>query len=224
MGCLVARSLVSKYGPKNCKAFHTNSAVPTEPTAEFHPELYAKVQATSLSDFDKAGLERTAYFFKEGQGYYKQQSTKPQTIGYSLTDSPVGLLSWIYEKLHDWTDDYSWTDDEILTWVSIYYFSTAGPAATSYIYYTNDHTNPGAFAASQKYVDVPLGIASFAKDLIMLPKLWNQSLGPIVLESEYAKGGHFAAWECPEDIVRDLRTMFGKGSLASGCIQGRDGF
>lgn len=220
----MGRSIASKYGPKNCKAFHTNSAVPAEPTVESHPELYAKVQATQLSDFDKAGLERTAYFSQEGQGYYKQQSTKPQTIGYSLTDSPVGLLSWLYEKLHDWTDNYSWTDDEILTWVSIYYFSTAGPAASSYSYYIIEHSDPGAFAASQKYIDVPLGIARFAKDLILLPKLWNKSLGPIVLESEYSKGGHFAAWECPEDIVRDLRTMFGEGGPAGGCVESKNSF
>ena len=220
----MARSLASKYGPKNCKALHTNSAAPAEPTAESHPELYAEVQATPLSDSDKAVLERSAYSFKEGQGYYKQQSTKPQTIGYSLTDSPVGLLPWLYEKLHDWADNYPWTDDEILTWVSIYYFSTVGPAAPSYIYCTNEHSSPGAFAAARTYVDMPLGIARFAKNLIRLPKLWNQSLGPIVLEGEYAKGGHFAAWECPEDIVRDLRTMFGKGGPASGCVEGKDGF
>ncbi|KAH8674155.1 Alpha/Beta hydrolase protein [Xylariales sp. PMI_506] len=213
MGCLVSRSIAAKYGPKHCTACHTNSAVPAEPTAESHPELYAKLQATPLSDFDKAGLERTARFSKQGNGYYQEQSTKPQTIGYSLTDSPVGLLSWLFEKLHDWADAYPWTDDEILTWVSIHYFSKAGPAAPSHLYYAMEHSSPGAFAASQRYVDVPLGIARFAKDLIMLPKLWNHTLSPIVLQSEYAQGGHFAAWERPDDIVKDLRIMFRKGNL-----------
>ena len=224
MGCLVSRIIASKYGPKHCAACHTNSAVPAEPTAEPHPELYAKVQATPLGDSDQAGLERTAQFFKNGQGYYAQQSTRPQTIGYSLADSPVGLLSWIYEKLHDWADEYPWTDDEVLTWVSIHYFSKAGPAAPSNVYFSMENSTPGAFAASQVYVDVPLGIARFSKDLILLPRLWNHTLSPIIYESEYSKGGHFAAWECPNEIVSDLRSMFGRDGPAAGLIKGKDGY
>ena len=51
-------------------------------------------------------------FFETGMGYYAEQSTKPQTLGYSLADSPVGMLAWIYEKLVSWTDSYPWEDDE----------------------------------------------------------------------------------------------------------------
>lgn len=72
-----------------------------------------------------------------------EQSTKPQTLAYALNDSPVALLAWIYEKMHDWTDSYPWTDDEIFTWVSIYQFSTAGPGAAHRIYYEVIHTRPG---------------------------------------------------------------------------------
>jgi pimeloyl-ACP methyl ester carboxylesterase len=140
-----------------------------------------------------------------------------------MTDSPVGLLAWIYEKLHDWTDSYAWTDDEVLTWVSIYYFSTAGPAATNNMYYDFEHRDPPVFTAQQKYVDVPMGVVRFAKDLILLPKLWNHTLGPIVYESEYESGGHFAAWERPDAIVKDLRTMFGKGGGAYGAVEGKNG-
>ncbi len=224
LGSLAARSIASKYGPKHCKAYHVNSAVPAEPTESSHPELYEKVKATPLSDAETTGLAQSASFFKNGNGYYQQQSTKPQTISYSLTDSPVGLLAWLYEKLHDWADSYPWTDDEVLTWVSIYYFSTAGPAAPAYLYYANEHSNPSAFGATQVYIDVPMGIARFAKDVILLPKLRNHTLGTIVFESEHAKGGHFAAWERPDDVVKDLRTMFGKGGGAGHCVDGSDGF
>jgi hypothetical protein len=65
--------------------------------------------------FTASGREAAAAsqdFFKNGTGYYAEQSTKPQTLGYSLADSPVGLLAWIYEKLVAWTDSYPWTDDE----------------------------------------------------------------------------------------------------------------
>jgi hypothetical protein len=72
-----------------------------------------------------------------------EQATKPQTLAYALNDSPVALLAWIYEKLHDWTDNYPWTDDEIFTWVSIYAFSRAGPGAAHRIYYEVSHTKSG---------------------------------------------------------------------------------
>lgn len=213
-----------KYGPEHVKAHHVNSIVPAEPNATAHPELYAKVQTTPLSDTEKAGLARSGWFSQEGNGYYRKQATKPQTVGYFMTDSPVGLLAWIYETLHDWTDNYAWTEDEILTWISIYYFSKAGPAATSFIYYDNEHRDPSAFQAAQAYTNVPLGVSRFPQEVILLPKLWNHTMGPIVFEKEHERGGHFAAWERPAAIVNDLRTMFGKDGGAYNLIKGKSGF
>lgn len=74
--------------------------------------VYLQSFITRLSPWEKAGVERTKWFKTEGQGYSSEQSTQPQTLGYSLADSPVGLLAWIYEKLVNWSDDYRWTDDE----------------------------------------------------------------------------------------------------------------
>jgi hypothetical protein len=224
IGYTIARFLALKYGPKHCKAHLISNAAPAEPTEASHPELYAKLKATQLSESEIAGLARSGWFGKEGNGYYRQQSTKPQTIGYSMADSPVGLLAWVYEKLHDWVDNYAWTDEEVLTWVSVYYFSTAGPAATQKIFYENEHRHPSVFPACQVYMDVPLGISRFPKDLILLPKLWNHTLGPVVFESEHDRGGHFAAWECPDAIVGDLRSMFGRTGGAYGCVSGRNGY
>lgn len=209
VGCLVSRYMAKAYGSCSLMACHTNTPAPSEPTKDTHPSLFSKLQSTDLSNSEKIGLARTANFSEDGQGYYKQQATRPTTIGYSLRDSPVGLLAWLYEKMHDWSDDYAWTDEEILTWVSVYYFSTAGPEASSNVYYTIEHSQPNSFVAAAAYMDVPLGIARFSNDLILLPKLWNHALGPIVYESEYEKGGHFAAWERPDAIVKDLRAMFG---------------
>ncbi|KAH8588636.1 epoxide hydrolase [Bisporella sp. PMI_857] len=223
LGYGIARFLALSYGPEHVKAHHVNCVAPAQPTATEHPELHAKVQATPLTSSELAGLARSEEFSKEGNGYYKQQSTRPLTTGYFMQDSPVGLLAWIYEKLHDWSDNYFWTDDEILTWVSIYYFSRPGPAATSYIYYNNEHRDPGMFAAVQKYSVVPLGISRFPKDLILLPKLWNQTMGPVVFEKEHESGGHFAAWERPDAIVDDLRTMFGRAGGAFNVVKGHSG-
>lgn len=68
--------------------------------------------AAPYTDFEKRILEKAAWCREQGDGYFKVHSTNPQTMGYSLADSPVGLLAWIYEKLYIWTDDYEWDDDE----------------------------------------------------------------------------------------------------------------
>lgn len=87
----------------------------TKPQFSQNPILALQHSLTSYSDREKAGFKRTGWFFKEGRGYNLTQSTKPQTLAYALNDSPVALLAWIYEKLHDWTDGHPWTDDEIFT-------------------------------------------------------------------------------------------------------------
>ncbi|PVH99874.1 alpha/beta-hydrolase [Periconia macrospinosa] len=211
VGSLVARYMAKQYGSTGFVALHTNTPAPMEPTKEKHPELHDQLQSTPLTETEQQCMQRTANFMSHGRGYYSMMSTKPTTIGYSLSDSPVALLAWIYEKLHDWSDDYPWSDEEILTWVSIYYFSTAGPEASSNAYYAMEHDEPPAFVGAAEYVDVPLGISRFQNDLIVLPKMWNKTLGPIVFEEEHARGGHFAAWERPDAIVKDLRAMFAKG-------------
>lgn len=155
------------------------------------------------------GLARTWWYLAEGSGYMMEQNTKPSTLGFSLADSPVALLTWIYEKLHDWTDDYPWTEDEVLTWVSIYQFSTAGPAASLRIYYEAYHSRNESFRGVQYVPTVPLGISYYPKDLFAVPSSWGKCLGPVVYESMHTHGGHFAAFEEPELFVGDLQSMFG---------------
>jgi hypothetical protein len=180
-----------------------------------------------LTDDELAGLERSAAFQKEGNAFYLLQSSRPLTISYSLSSSPIGLLAWFYEKLHDWTDSYPWTDTEIITWVSIYYYSRPGPSASLNIYHENEHRHPEkpVFAQMQMYIpNVPLGISRFPKDLILFPKLWHHTMGPVVYENEHERGGHFPAWECPDALVGDLRDMFGEGGAAFGCTRGKTGY
>jgi hypothetical protein len=124
--------------PSSLKACHLN-LVPSLPPAitspfSFIPFLIRHI-LNMYTPAEAEGLERSQKFQKEGMGHYHLQTSKPQTLGYCLADSPVGLLAWMYEKLHDWSDGYQWTDDEICTWVSIYWFSKAGPAASARIYY-----------------------------------------------------------------------------------------
>ncbi|KAL9049577.1 MAG: hypothetical protein Q9162_007146 [Coniocarpon cinnabarinum] len=227
-GFYITRAISLLY-PSACRAAHINMIRANPPSFLSQPLLAAQHASTSYTDSEKAGLERRAWFMNEGSGYRDQQATKPQTLGYSLSDSPVGLLAWIYEKLHDWTDSYPWTDDEILTWVSLYWFSTAGPAASVRIYYEATHQPVQDPAQRLAYVSrdrtmqwiggVKLGVAHFPKELGVVPRTWARTLGEVAFETTHGKGGHFAAWECPEALVEDLRGIFGRGGPCEGVVK-----
>ncbi|KAJ0360302.1 hypothetical protein COL26b_014116 [Colletotrichum chrysophilum] len=126
-GFLITRFMGLKY-PDHVLASHLNMVQAKPPSPFKNPLQYIK-SLWPHTEQEKKGLERTTWFAKEGYGYNLEQQTRPATLGIGLADSPVAVLAWIYEKLHDWTDGYPWTDDEILTWISIYQFSTMGPEA-----------------------------------------------------------------------------------------------
>ena len=226
-GYSVTRAMGLQY-PDRCKASHINLILAMPPKLTQQPLLALQHAITPYNDREKTGQARSAWFEAESFGYNLLQSTKPQTIGFALADSPIALLSWIYEKLHDWSDSYRWTDDEILTWVSIYWFSTAGPAASVRIYYEATHPQPfsdvDAYRLRQWIPHVKLGIAHFPREHYVVPKTWAQTLGPVVYQSEHERGGHFATSEFPEAIAGDLRKMFGKGGPCFGVVSARSGY
>lgn len=214
-GFMITRHVGAKY-PQHCLASHVNFVrMHAAPSFWQSPLLYIRSALTPYNALDRVGLARSAWFRNEGFGYNAEQSTKPSTLGFALADSPVALLAWIYEKLHDWTDEYPWDDDEILTWVSLYQFSTAGPAASVRIYYETKHAEADQYAQGLDYLPhVKLGISLFPKDVVVPPKRWAYSLGPVVFEAVHGRGGHFAAHERPDQIAEDLQTMFGQGGGA----------
>ncbi|KAK7899885.1 hypothetical protein LTR67_003631 [Exophiala xenobiotica] len=210
-GWFVTRT-ISKLYPQHCKATHFNMDVGQAPSFLKNPLLAAEAALKPLSEREQQGITRTEWFDKEGFGYNLLQSTKPQTLGYGLTDSPVALLAWIYEKLHDWTDDYPWTDDEVCT-----------------IYYEMDRQGFWGERLTRAQLKswlpgVKIGYSHFPRDIHVLPSTWTRTLGNVVFEKDHSSGGHFAAWECPMDIVADVREMFGKGGGAYGVVEGRTGY
>ncbi|PBP18696.1 hypothetical protein BUE80_DR010343 [Diplocarpon rosae] len=227
-GFTVTRSIGFLY-PDHCKASHVNMIHAHAPTFNKHPILALQHSLKSYSKKEEDGLKRSDWFRREGRGYNLEQSTKPQTLAYALNDSPIALLAWIYEKLHDWTDGYPWTEDEIFTWVGIYQFSRMGPGAAHRIYFEVQHTKPGpgkptVDVISSHIPGVKLGLAYNPKELELWPKTWCRTLGPVVFESDNETGGHFYATEQPEWLARDLRTMFGKGGGAYGVVKEKTGF
>ncbi|KAI2620868.1 microsomal epoxide hydrolase [Xylaria nigripes] len=236
-GVFITRLMSKNYAPAHVKAQHLNIGVYPPPTLMKNPIAFLRTMLSALvlgfSEREKKGFERSKWFQDEGSGYNQIQSTKPQTLGYGLADSPVALLAWIYEKLVDWTDEYSWTEDEVCTWISIYWFSRAGPRAAHQLYYEMVHAKDAKTLKEKQekgilasdindivaWQDVKVGFGHFPRDVICLPTYWGHGVGRVVYEKNHEKGGHFAAWECPDTLVGDLRAMFGVNGGAHGAVK-----
>ncbi|KAA9157636.1 epoxide hydrolase 1 [Amycolatopsis acidicola] len=162
-----------------------------------------------LAPEERAFLESAMAWGAAEGAYGAMHRTKPQTAAVGLTDSPAGLAAWIAEKLRAWSDcggdvERRFTKDEILTNVSIYWFTgTIGSSMRMY------HAN-GAIPREQqaRRVEVPSGFALFPGDLVRPPRAWLERTTNLVHLSEQPRGGHFAPFEEPEAYVEDLRTFF----------------
>jgi epoxide hydrolase len=176
------------------------------------PPLAAPDPATfsDLTDSERAALadlERA----KDGDGYSAQMSTRPQTIGYALVDSPVALCAWIVEKLNAWTDGNALTRDEMLDNITLYWLTGTG-ASAGRLYWESFAEIADLFrGANVDTVDVPAGCSIFPRELPRPSRRWAaQRFTDIRHWNELDRGGHFAAWEQPELFVNELRTVFAK--------------
>jgi epoxide hydrolase len=164
-----------------------------------------------LSDRERAHLARAADYMKTGSGYVAIQSTRPQTLAYGLNDSPAGLLSWIVEKFHAWTDNNGVVDDAVsrdalLTNVAVYWFTgTAGSSAR--LYY--ESITAGAVRPAP-ITDVPVGVGDYPQEIMAAPRRWVERDNNVIHWNELPRGGHFAAMEEPDLFVDDVRSFFRK--------------
>lgn len=163
-----------------------------------------------LTESEQERLARFQNYEQDMMGYAQIQGTRPQTIAYSLADSPVGQLAWIVEKFKEWTDpaaelpEDAVDRDHILTDISIYWFTnTAGSSAN--LYYETFH-DPSMFAPRERGT-VPMGVAVSLTQDIAIRRLAERDHN-VVHWSEFAEGGHFAAMEAPEFLTDDIRTFF----------------
>lgn len=152
------------------------------------------------------------WWYTEG-AYNMVQSTKPQTLGYGLNDSPVGLASWILEKFNSWSDnkgniENSFTKDELLTNITIYWVTqTINTSIRTYAEGARaTYASPEGPKAAQK-VEVPTGVATFPGEA-PLPIEWAKRMVNVQQYTKMPKGGHFAALEEPKLWVEDIRKFF----------------
>ena len=165
--------------------------------ATFIPGMADRLDASD--PIDTLILERMDVFRNDTSGYLAIQNTRPQTIGYGLTDSPAFLLAWIVEKLQDWTD-VALDRDLVLTLVSVAWFGRAG-AGAAHTLYDQAHSNEWGGP-----VTVPQSVAVFGADdtvrrVMMTP--------PDARWTEYERGLHFPAMELPEVLAADVKEFFG---------------
>jgi epoxide hydrolase len=145
-------------------------------------------------------------FHSEGNGYFQIQGTRPQTIAYGLTDSPVGQLAWVVEKFKEWSHpsaalpEKAIDRDHMLTNVMLYWLTATG-ASSAHLYYESTHSSHWPTPSA-----VPTGVAVFAEDVPI--RRFAEQVNNIVHWSEFDRGGHFAAMEAPDLLVGDIRGFF----------------
>jgi epoxide hydrolase len=202
LGALISPEL-GHVDPEHVVGIHLNAAtVGFIPWGEVAPE-----QLATFTDEEKARLARMQKFLTEGNAYFQMHATRPQTIAYGLTDSPVGLLAWIVDKFNEWTHgplDRAVERDEVLTNVMFYWLTaTAGSAAR--LYYENMHAKRDW---GRPPSPTPVGVAAFAEDISI--RRYGEQANKIVHWSDFTRGGHFAALEAPDLLVGDIREFFSK--------------
>jgi epoxide hydrolase len=163
-----------------------------------------------LAEADRVGVEEQQRLWADAKGYLDIQSTRPQTLAYALTDSPVGQLAWIVEKFKEWTDaaaelpENAVDRDQLLTNISVYWFTRSGASAARFIY-EGAHTGPD-WTSAPTTAPAPQGLAQFGGD-----DLLRRVMDPdhkIEHWSEFDRGGHFPAMEVPDLLVGDVRAFF----------------
>jgi epoxide hydrolase len=165
-------------------------------------------ELATFTDAEKARMERLGSSTGgPGNGYFEIQATRPQTIAYALTDSPVGQLAWIVEKFKEWTHAADVPEDavdrdQLLTNVMLYWLTGTANSSARF-YYENMH-DTGSWG--QPPATTPTGVAVFAEDYAI--RRYAEAANNIVHWTEFDRGGHFAAMEAPDLLVGDLREFF----------------
>jgi pimeloyl-ACP methyl ester carboxylesterase len=190
---------IAQSEPPACIAIHTNMPM-------LSPSKAARAEPT---EFEQAALKRMQQYWDWESGYSKEQSTRPQTLGYGLVDSPVAQVAWIGEKYWCWTDcgghpENIFTRDEMLDNIMMYWLPAAG-ASSARLYWESfaQLTRP------QPAIGIPVGVSVFPQEIFRASRRWcEERFTQLVHYNVLPRGGHFAAFEQPALFVDEVRTCF----------------
>ncbi|MEE9280200.1 MAG: epoxide hydrolase family protein [Myxococcota bacterium] len=199
----IASTWLGVIDAEHVRGIHLNMVIAGRPTDVEDP-------TAGLDPEELADLSGGAEFAREETGYQRIQGTRPQTLGYGLNDSPVGLAAWIVEKFRAWSDcngnpENRFTKDELLTNIMIYWVTQSITSSTR-LYYETLHAD--RFGAADERVEVPTGVALFPKEMSKPPRAWAERRYNIRRWTRLESGGHFAALEEPEALVGEIRDFF----------------
>ena len=193
----VVTTAIGQQDPEHCAGIHLNMPI-TVPDPD---------TMNDLTESEKGALASIQHYDRWDSGYSKQQSTRPQTLGYGLVDSPAGQLAGILEKVWSWMDcdghpENVLTRDERLDNAMLYWLPATG--ASSARLYWESFGNP-----SLDPVEVPTGCSIFPKEIFRTSRRWAEKrFRRLVHFRELPRGGHFAAFEQPETFLREVRETF----------------
>ncbi|MBB3399450.1 MULTISPECIES: epoxide hydrolase [unclassified Rhizobium] len=208
-GAIISDAL-GRQAPEGLLGIHVNRV---ERATTFPPEAAQALKSggpapDSLSLDEKAVFEETRDFLNNGFGYAAIMGTRPETVGYGLADSPVGLAAWLYDKMADWVftrgdPEKALNKEAILHNITLYWLTNTGPSSGR-IYWENT-----ASGVKLTPVKVPVAVTVFPGEVYKPPKSWLSRAYPkLIYYNRAAKGGHFAAWEEPELFSDEVRAAF----------------
>jgi pimeloyl-ACP methyl ester carboxylesterase len=203
---------MGRLGLDGLIGIHTNLLTPALGDAE-------ALSGSPPSSEERAALDALATFHATGTGYFVEQATRPETIGYALLDSPIALAAWMID--HD-TDAYykiarafvdgkpsgNLTRDNVLDNITLYWLTGTGASAAR-SYWEEAQENARAAGQAPTPVSIPVGFTTFPGEIWRTPRSWVEKAYPnVIYFNEVDKGGHFAAWEEPELFATEIRAAF----------------
>jgi pimeloyl-ACP methyl ester carboxylesterase len=199
-GSIITQSM-GQTQTRHCAGIHINM-----PVVAPDPDTMDKLTAQ-----EQSALEGMAFYNDWDSGYSKQQSTRPQTLGYGLADSPVGQMAWIIEKFYAWTDcekdgvkhpENILSKDELLDNVMLYWLNNCAASSARLYWESFNHTNLNP-------VDMPVGCSIFPGEIFRCSRRWAEKrFSNLIHWNEMERGGHFAALEQPTAFVEEVRNCF----------------
>lgn len=205
-GSVVADKM-AKQKPEGLLGIHVN--MPATVPADVAKALKNGEPAPAgLSEKEKAAFNSLNKLYTKGGGYAGMMVTRPQTLGYGLTDSPVGLASFFLDKMNEWTYSggdalKSLTKNEILDDISLYWLTNTA-ISSAQLYWENNANNFNAVDIS-----IPAAVTVFPGEIYQAPKSWTErSYHNLIYFNEVKKGGHFASWEEPQLFAEEMRAAF----------------
>jgi pimeloyl-ACP methyl ester carboxylesterase len=210
-GSVVAAAM-ARQAPRGLLGIHVNMPA-TVPPEIANSLMNGEPPPAGLTVEERAAYNQMDALYKKGSGYALMMVTRPQTLGYSLSDSPVGLAAWFYDKFADWTysggdPERSLTLDEMLDDITLYWLTNTA-ASSAQLYWENNNNNFNVLEQKTADISIPVAVTVFPGEIYQAPRSWaERAYRNLIYYNRVDKGGHFAAWEQPELFASELRAAF----------------